>query len=235
MTTSNPHSSGLGSQRAQLATPGAPAVSPTGSEPGVGPSSALLWTVLAISMVAFVADYLLIRSGKVNSWDDETIVWMHDHSSAGVNRAMTWISVSGGFWRIVPMSLVVVFLLATRRRLEACVFTIAAVVAQLTRFGLTRLFPRERPALFAGAQAGDTSFPSGHAYGSTLVYGMIAYWLWQRGRRGPAIAVASWPVLVALSRVGLGAHHPTDVVASMCLGLGFLALTILVYTRLRHR
>ena len=144
---------------------------------GAGPTETVisdvrLWMFAAAGFVSFAADYLLIKAGWIGGWEDNLIVWTHGHSSTTSVRVMTWISVSGGFWRIVPIVLAAGFLLLTRRWIDAATFVGSAVLAQGSRLMLTALFPRPRPVLFVGDETGDTSFPSGHAYGSNGVYGI---------------------------------------------------------------
>ncbi len=138
------------------------------------PSRRTLAAVIASALSVFVIDYAFIASGTVDRPDDDVIMWLHDHGTTGLDHVMTFVSDTGGVGRTVPVAMVAAFLLYTRRRLELGVFLVAIVAAQLTRYGLTALFPRERPGLFAGSQSGNSSFPSGHAFGSTLVYGLIA-------------------------------------------------------------
>ncbi len=62
---------------------------------------------------------------------------------------------------------------------------------------------------------------------------MIALALWHKGHRFPAGLLVVWVALICFSRTYFGVHFPTDVFASICLGIAFLAATILVYQRLR--
>ena len=71
------------------------------------------------------------------------------------------------------------------------------------------------------------SFPSGHANQGTLLYGVLAAWLCARypRRRAPVLGVATAMVLlVAASRVYLGAHYLTDVLAGMAEGVTWLMI-----------
>lgn len=76
------------------------------------------------------------------------------------------------------------------------------------------------------------SFPSGHAVGSTVAYGLLAYLSW-------AYLPQPWNIIVAvifgllilsigLSRIYLGAHYPTDVIAGWCVGIVGLVILIVV-------
>jgi membrane-associated phospholipid phosphatase len=84
------------------------------------------------------------------------------------------------------------------------------------------------PAFIWAATADGLSFPSGHALGSTVVYGGMAALLdvWDRRRR--ALVAGTLVAVVAATRVGLGVHYLTDVLAGIAIGLVFLALALRV-------
>ncbi|WP_435344824.1 phosphatase PAP2 family protein [Haloarchaeobius sp. HRN-SO-5] len=70
------------------------------------------------------------------------------------------------------------------------------------------------------------SFPSGHATGSTIAYGLLAYDLDVGSRRARYAGASVLIVLISLSRVVLGVHFVQDVVAGMIIGVTFLAVAI---------
>jgi undecaprenyl-diphosphatase len=73
------------------------------------------------------------------------------------------------------------------------------------------------------------SFPSGHTMNSTTTYGLIALVVWRSDLplmlRRIAVAIGvTVPILVGLSRIGLGVHFPSDVLGGWLLGLAFVSL-----------
>lgn len=98
---------------------------------------------------------------------------------------------------------------------------------------LKRLFGRMRPVTeyAANLRIKTLSFPSGHSSGSMIMYGILAYLGWHLlAQPWGWIGVALGGILVfsiGVSRVYLGAHFPSDVLAGWLLGLGALAIVIL--------
>jgi len=102
------------------------------------------------------------------------------------------------------------------------------VLAVVVGTGLKDVVRRARPVLaHPFATAHGYAFPSGHALGSAALWASIALVAHRRGLlgRGPAIALAIVvPVVVAATRVLLGVHFPSDVLAGLALGWGCAAV-----------
>ena len=195
-----------------------------------------LWFVIAGAVALFLVDLLLVTQGTITTRESSWILSIHAHSSATLDRIMRAITNTGGVWRAVPVACATVFLWVTKRRLEAMTFLVAIVIAQSTTYALKALVQRDRPGLFDVANMPtDSSFPSGHALGSTVLGGLAAMWLWQHRHRALAIAAVIWAIMVSFSRVYFGLHYPTDVIASLALGIAFVAATGLAYHHLHLR
>lgn len=104
--------------------------------------------------------------------------------------------------------------------------------------GLKALFQHPRPFIVPGIAEGDSaSFPSGHAMLSAIVYltlgSILACFIKERRLQNYVIAVAlAVTLLVGASRVYLGVHYPTDVLAGWSLGLSWGILCMVLTRRL---
>ncbi len=111
---------------------------------------------------------------------------------------------------------------------------VAGLVGLCLNTMLKLYFQRARPdTLYAtGMHVKSFSFPSGHAYGGMVVYGLFAVlaykYLPQPWNTLVSLALALLIILIGLSRIYLGAHYPTDVVAGWALGAMTLLVIILV-------
>jgi undecaprenyl-diphosphatase len=117
------------------------------------------------------------------------------------------------------------------KRSQAMTLAIAGVGAIGLNYLLKVVFGRARPALWDRViDVGQYSFPSGHAMISMVVYGAIGYLLVKQLGKW-RIAIASGTLLlitsIGLSRLYLGVHWPTDVVAGYAAGIVWLMTCIL--------
>jgi undecaprenyl-diphosphatase len=121
------------------------------------------------------------------------------------------------------------WLIARRRSpLLGAALVLVMLGAWALEFVTKDVVQRARPELFRLAPAGGYSFPSGHALGSTCLYGALAYLLWPMATRdwqrlGLAALAVAMPLGIGLSRVYLGVHYPTDVLGGWVGGLIWLA------------
>jgi len=159
--------------------------------------------------------------------------WLQAHRSpalAAFLYAVTQLNSTAG---IGLMTLVLVAILARMR--EGC-WVLGVVLSvgggMLLNLLLKDLYERARPALNDPLVVLTTySFPSGHTAGATAFYGVLAAFLVSRTRHGREraniVAAAAFAVaLVAFSRVYLGAHYPSDVVAATASSCVWLVLCL---------
>jgi membrane-associated phospholipid phosphatase len=112
------------------------------------------------------------------------------------------------------------------------VFAIACLGALILNQGLKLVFVRPRPLLWKQLiKEVSYSFPSGHALGSLVLYGFLAYLLglqfprWSQLIYGLAAGLIG---AIGLSRLYLGVHYPTDVMAGYAIGFLWLMMCIVM-------
>jgi membrane-associated phospholipid phosphatase len=191
--------------------------------------------LLGCTLSLWILEYVFTRVFGVQIYAAEvaTLQWIH-HQVTNPFLDMVMLSVT----RLcnpefaVPFSLVTIgILIANRARLEAFIFLISGLGAIFLDRGLKPIFSRLRPDLHPQLiQEKSFSLPSGHALGATVLYGMAAYLL---ATRFPKISIWIYlltillVIAVGFSRLYLGVHWPTDVLAGW--GIGLLWLTTCIY------
>lgn len=105
---------------------------------------------------------------------------------------------------------------------------------------LKNVYQRPRPAIQHLVEEGGFSFPSGHALASTLIFGTLLIIVSQRvqtvqTKRLLQGLLITMILLIAMSRVYLGVHYPTDVLGSLLLGVGILYIEFPYYDKVRFQ
>jgi undecaprenyl-diphosphatase len=142
-------------------------------------------------------------------------------SSPWLTWLMLRITRMGSEWLLVPIGAVIVWGLARlRRRHAAVLLVIASLGGEALNQLLKLVFARPRPesAFFGYELPASYSFPSGHALVSACFYGSCAAIftrpMQSKGRRIAIwVAAAAFAGLIGFSRIYLGVHYPSDVVA----------------------
>ena len=174
--------------------------------------------------------------------DQQLSAWLARNRSPALTTFFIIVTALGStaVGTIVAVVLGVYLLLRRQRYWFAATILTIAGGSLLNRF-LKLAFQRARPELddpitaFAGY-----SFPSGHTMAATVVFGTLALYLFTRKRSSRArfvvIGLAFLVILmVAFSRIYLGAHYLTDVVAAIAEGLAWISLSFTVVSVWRQQ
>jgi undecaprenyl-diphosphatase len=169
--------------------------------------------------------------------------WLHEHASSGWTEFFEAVTFLGNVPTLAAVTFVAAILLSRMRRTaELQLLLLAAIGVQILTLGLKLGFERERP-FFADPLATESSysFPSGHASVSLAVYGTLGYIAARHAstRRAQLASLGAAAVLVLLigfSRLYLGVHFLSDVIAGFSIGIAWVALcVVLLHLRLRLR
>jgi undecaprenyl-diphosphatase len=149
-----------------------------------------------------------------------------------LTQVMKFVSFLGQDIVLIPFSVIFFMFLAKKYRHEAVLFLFAIITGFLINFAIKFFIARPRPSLSPLFIESFHSFPSGHAMNSVIVYGIFAFFIFRftRNKTLSSIAVTVCIVLVTLigiSRVYLGVHYPTDVIAGLIGGLWWIVTVLL--------
>ncbi len=161
-----------------------------------------------------------MSEGDMRGFDDAVRSFVHQYASPVVTNVMQIASFLGStvFLTIFGISVFIVFWLLKRYR-AATLFAITMAGASILLFTLKTVFRRARPEpFFETLLPVSYSFPSGHSLLSFCFYGALAVIITARIERG-LFRVIIWTcavlliALIGLSRIYLGVHYPSDVLA----------------------
>jgi undecaprenyl-diphosphatase len=184
----------------------------------------LLGALLIAATSLFVFGWLAeeVLEGDTQQFDAFVRAAVHQLATPGLTRLMQVFSFLGSVAAVTTMSLVVVCVsLYFRHARTAALMAITMLGVAALDVALKHAFHRPRPVAFFGATPSSYSFPSGHALGSLCFYGILAAILAARARgRGAKFCVCMAAVvlvgMIGFSRIYLGVHYPSDVIAGYC-------------------
>ena len=201
---------------------------------------AFVVVVLAAAGFFEIADEIGLDA-SLGRFDSAVASELARSASPATLRTFAWITHLGDGEVQWTIGICVGVFLLVRRRRELAITWIAAVAGNgiLNRV-LKALYQRDRPLHEHGwAMAEGWSFPSGHASGALVVYGMLAYLLCRitpgRWRLPIALAATLIALAVGYSRVVLQVHYASDVLAGFLTGGAWLIVCIFAAQAVRKR
>ena len=199
----------------------------------MGVSGYVVMTMILVALGLLLTKVLL--DGPVGRWDQALDRWFFVQREATLDTITEWGSRLGDTMAVVGIAAVAVLVLAIGRKWAHISFLVGALVIEVTTFVTTTfVIDRERPTVpHLDPGPPTSSYPSGHVAASIVLYVGLALIITSLVRSKLVRAVVwivaiALPILVALSRLYRGMHHPTDVIGSVigafgCLAFAFLA------------
>lgn len=176
----------------------------------------LLFAGLVLPLWGFAELAEEVWEGEPLEFDEPILHFARDLANAGFDRAFLLFSALGYEWGVVPFDVALVLVLALKRRAREGLFAgLALGGSALLNMAAKQSFARARPSLWESIAPETTfSFPSGHAMGSMTLAWVCMLLAWRTRWRWPVTIVAVvFTVLVGLSRIYLGVHFPSDILA----------------------
>jgi undecaprenyl-diphosphatase len=208
-----------------------------------------VWIAAASAVLGFLHIADEMHEGELDAYDRAILSALRvpgdPHAAIGPHwliESMRDVTALGGVTLLVLVTVIsVIALLAYRHRLEALVLTVSVVLAQLSSGLFKDFYERVRPTFAVyGDLPTSMSFPSGHSTVSTAAYFLLAVIVADldpaRAVKVLAFAVAALlALMIGFSRVFLGVHWPSDVLAGWCLGAAWALAAAIALRLLKPR
>ena len=196
---------------------------------------------LAGNVFGDIAERVQDQSTKLHEIDGSVYAWARETHTSGATGFFTLMTVIGTPGGLAAIAVGVAVWLATQQRWRWIAYLfVTGAVGGLLNLWLKSMFARARPELAEALRdAHGYSFPSGHAMGSTMLFGALSYlalrvlrsWRW----RSIVIAFnASMIVGIATSRIYLGVHWISDIAGGIAAGMVWLTATTVAYETFRR-
>jgi undecaprenyl-diphosphatase len=203
------------------------------------------WRALAISLASSVVLLILFASlseevfeGEMQTFDTAVRLKVHEFFSPQMTTFMQVMTFLGSMGFLFTLFLAITtFWMITKKYRPVAWLAMAAGGSVILDVSLKLIFRRLRPVAFVGLAPGTYSFPSGHSLSSFCFYGVLAGLICIR------IQSAAWRVVIwstsaflvlaiGISRIYLGVHYPTDVLAGyIAAGTWVSALLLALYSK----
>jgi undecaprenyl-diphosphatase len=203
------------------------------------------WRTLVISLASSVVLLILFASlseevfeGEMKTFDTAVRLKVHEYFSPQMTTFMQVMTFFGsiGFLFALFLALTTFWIVAKKYR-SAAWLAMAAGGSVILDVSLKLSFHRLRPTPFVGRVPMSYSFPSGHALSSFCFYGVLAGLVCAR-IRSPILRKLIWStaallvLAIGISRIYLGVHYPTDVVAGYVAAATWVsALLLALYSK----
>ena len=194
--------------------------------------SSRIWPLIAGIVCALAAVLVFtwyaseVSEGELSAFDSAVRGFVHSYSSPPLTALMKAVSYTGKVRTLVILGTVVAAVMLYLRAFRStAIFLVTMAGEIMLEVTLKATYQRARPEPFFDLPLPESySFPSGHALGSICFYGILAWVVVRRiqdKRLETAVAVlaAVFILMIGLSRVYLGVHYPSDVLAGFVVGL----------------
>ena len=194
---------------------------------------------LASSSPARLAGWLLVLAGGLFAgllvavlragglaWDAPVLEFWHRHATPGLDKLAIFLTVVGNTGPMVGFGALVFLGLLARRQGRAAWFFFASVGGSMLLTQVIKpLVARPRPLLWASIRPEHTlSFPSGHAMDTAAIATALVFLCWGSRWRGWVLLLAPlFSLAVGWSRLYLGVHNPSDVLAGWAAAVAWVA------------
>lgn len=207
---------------------------------GINLTWGLAASLFSLGLFAFLAREVM--HNQLERFDATVGDAIRSIASDGITlTAIIVTNIGSGIFEFLLLLAVALYLIIRLRHIwETVVITCCLVGAWILNYELKDIFQRSRPSIQHLVEIGSYSFPSGHAMVAAAFYGMLGYLIWLnlRARSKPAWYVIVITVLVIIaigtSRIYLGVHFPSDVIAGFAAGSIWLVACIFGLHAIRH-
>lgn len=193
------------------------------------------WVVCGIGIVIFITMVVLLLTGNVTSLDNSIYNTIISSKSDAMTMFMTIITMMCDTEFIIVATLLLVLLIKNKKM--GGMIASNVVLCSVINTIIKHIFLRPRPVGIKLIEQGGYSFPSGHSMMAIAFYGLLIYIIWNTKWRNvwkifTTTLLVILILLIGISRIYVGVHFASDVIAGLSISLSYLIIFIeLLYKR----
>ena len=200
------------------------------------------WTVFAIAfpMLLFLKLAEELIGKGLSAFDNSIYIFISKFITEDMTDLMTLFTFMGSATALILISAIILAILWKREKslFYGWMIAINLTISFLLDEAFKLLFQRARPDILRLVQISGYSFPSGHSMTSISFYGLIVYlclkYLKQPVKYFIAGTLALLVPAIGISRIYLGVHYASDVIAGFSAGMAWLAVFIVLVDKFHH-
>ncbi|GGB52503.1 phosphatase PAP2 family protein [Lentibacillus populi] len=196
----------------------------------------ILTGIVFLLLFGVISWGVYVDSSWVHTFDLTWIDHFQSYVSNGKTSFIMKITELGNIRLVIALTIILVIVLFFKRKyaeglwLGGTILVCAAIAVKL----LKHLVDRDRPEYLQLITKTNESFPSGHATATTIFYGLIGLLLFLAVKKGwtkfiIAFITLAWILFIMVTRIYLGVHYPTDVLAGFLFGMASVFISVGVY------
>ena len=188
-----------------------------------------IWIIFAIVSIIFIAIAEDVFEKEIFTFDGIIYHFLLNHRNIVLNNFFKVITNLGSAEFLIPLTIICAIFIKNKKY-KIMLPTNLLVIAGMNLL-LKNIFARPRPNELRLIEETGYSFPSGHAMASTAVYGLLIYILYKeiKNKKIRNIACTLLAILIFIidmSRIYVGVHYVSDVIAGTCLSVAYLIVFI---------
>lgn len=201
-------------------------------------------TLLIIAVICSISFVILGQFAvheRLATFDRSIIQFVQSFESPFLTAIFRGFSHIGSGYGVTLITLAFCFIafFFLHEKRKSILFAIAIVSTILFNAWIKTIYERPRPTGLRFMEASGYSFPSGHTMMAVSLYAMIVYLLWRhmKNHRHKVMLICSSFVIaamIAISRIYVGVHYPTDIMGGILCSTALLAFMFLINELLQH-
>ena len=185
------------------------------------------WGILLLSIIILIYIVRNLLYNDIANFDNAVYNFVASFISEPLTDMALVITTLGSAYIILPVCLILIIVFW--KKIEATAISINLIISFLANQILKRIVARPRPTEYKIVEELGYSFPSGHSMVGMAFYGLLIYFIYRKVKNpyikwASCILLTTLIFLIGLSRVYLGVHYASDVIAGFCISAAYLAL-----------
>lgn len=191
----------------------------------------LIFSILSMLIFYKIVGY--IGKESLGNLDSKLVTTIATIRTPFLTKIMLFFTYLGGPFPVTLATLLISLLLLKKHKKEAALFLITMIMGVIINASLKTIFNRPRPQIYPLIIESSKSFPSGHAMNNLIFYSLLVFLTYHLSKSKKLTFIAGCfstliVALISFSRIYLGAHYLSDILAGYVVGFWWITTVLSV-------